>query len=55
MVGVLYQALWEPVFALSGGEHLECSALLAQFNRLAGGCDVISLRVVSLPCVQLYN
>ena len=32
-----------------------CSALLEQFTRLAGGCDLISLRMVSLLSVQLNN
>lgn len=33
----------------------DCSAQLVQFTRLAGGCDLISLHIVSLVCMQLYN
>lgn len=49
MVGVLNQALWEPVFTLSGGGR-DC---LTQFTRFAGGCDLIShLAVVSFFCLH---
>lgn len=52
-------ALWSPVGTCVHSQRWRAfkghSALLVQFTRLAGGCDLISLRVVSLLCVQLCN
>lgn len=47
VAGVLYQALWESVFALSGGEHLN----IAQRS----WCGLLAWRevVLSLPPVAL--
>lgn len=47
MVGVLYQALWEPVFTLSGGEHLNS----VQRSR----CSLLAWRevVILFPCAWL--
>lgn len=47
-VGTCVHSQWWRVFK-------DCSALLAQFTRLAGGCDLICQHMGSLPCVQLCN
>lgn len=48
MVGVLYQALWEPVFTLSGGEHLK-TVQRSWCSLLAWREVVILLSVISPP------
>lgn len=52
-------ALWSPVGTCVHSQRWrafkDCSSQSVQFTRLAGGCDLISLRVVSRLCVQLDN
>lgn len=49
MVGVLYQALWEPVFTLSGGEHL--NSVQRSWCSLLAWQEVVIL----FPCAWLLS
>lgn len=52
-------ALWSPVGICVHSQRWRAfkvsSAQLVQCAHLAGGCDLISPRVVTLPCMQLCN